>query len=191
MTKLVRKRLIKKIKEHLFDTDECITTIKTRDSNGYSQFQPVDEFGKKYHIGIHRFVYEYIHKIKLSKDIFVCHTCDNPPCINPKHLFAGTAKDNAQDMLKKGRSSTKWQIGKKNGNYKHGHYSKYDPNPLPKATFEQLNGRKLTYEQVVNIKNLLKTRGDKSLKDLAKELNIKEHLLHDINCGRTYKSVTL
>jgi HNH endonuclease len=33
----------------------------------------------------------------------VLHTCDNPPCCNPKHLFVGTAFDNIQDMQRKGR----------------------------------------------------------------------------------------
>jgi hypothetical protein len=54
----------------------------------------------------HRLVYQIVHKIAdadMSSDIFVCHKCDTPSCVNPDHLFMGTAQDNMNDCLKKGR----------------------------------------------------------------------------------------
>lgn len=38
-----------------------------------------------------------------DKSLDVCHTCDNPRCVRPSHLFLGTTRDNIQDMINKGR----------------------------------------------------------------------------------------
>ena len=37
--------------------------------------------------------------------LYVCHTCDTPPCINPDHLFLGSAADNLRDAQAKGRAT--------------------------------------------------------------------------------------
>jgi len=50
----------------------------------------------------HRFSY-LIHKGKLEEGKCICHTCDNPLCVNPDHLYQGTSKDNSRDAVERRR----------------------------------------------------------------------------------------
>lgn len=52
----------------------------------------------------HRAAYRLTHGA-VPDGLYVCHRCDNPPCVNPAHLYAGTPKDNVHDMFARGRSA--------------------------------------------------------------------------------------
>jgi len=68
-----------------------------RGSLGYGQFRIGDRI-----CDAHRIALE-LGKGPLKKGRYVCHSCDSPKCCNPRHLFAGTQKNNMDDMTEKGR----------------------------------------------------------------------------------------
>jgi len=55
---------------------------------------------KRKALGAHRVSY-VMHKGPIPEGFYVCHKCDTPQCVNPEHLFVGTAADNCRDMITK------------------------------------------------------------------------------------------
>lgn len=79
-------------------TRGCWIWIGFVDALGYGKFR----IGRKVE-NAHRVAYE-IFKGPIKKGLIVCHSCDNPSCVNPKHLWIGTHRDNKMDCVSKGRA---------------------------------------------------------------------------------------
>jgi hypothetical protein len=105
----------------------------------------------------HRCSWE-IHYGPIPQGMFICHTCDNPPCVNPKHLFLGTDQDNMDDMYAKDRAS----VGSRHPN------------------------AKLTETQVSEIIDLYST-GEYSQSALARRFNVGQQAIQAIVSGKTWK----
>lgn len=91
---------------------DCIEWIGLKDKDGYGKIK----INKK-NLRVHRVIYEDKFG-KIKNNFLVCHTCDNPSCVNINHLFLGTVKDNTQDMLEKGRGFVQKQFGENNNQAK-------------------------------------------------------------------------
>jgi hypothetical protein len=70
---------------------------------GYGYLHVGNWYSRSGQMDAHRYSAS-IHLPDYSPDLMVCHTCDNKRCVNPAHLFMGTATDNVRDMVAKGRA---------------------------------------------------------------------------------------
>lgn len=105
----------------------------------------------------HRFAYESTYgRIPLGK--LVCHHCDTPSCVNPRHLFVGTQFDNMADCRRKGRAA----FGEKNGM------------------------AKLTIKQVREIRRRFRGGWNRTVK-LADEYGINPTYLYSVVSGEFWK----
>ncbi len=83
-----------------FDVDAesgCWVWNAATDRKGYGRLKR-----GRHHVFAHRYAWEYAYG-SIPDGLFVCHHCDNPPCVNVAHLFLGTNADNVLDMKRKGR----------------------------------------------------------------------------------------
>ena len=132
----IEDRFFEKVKK----TKTCWIWIASLYPNNYGKFWIKDNKS----IGAHRFSWE-LHNGSIINKLQVLHKCDNPSCVNPKHLFLGTQLDNMRDKVKKKRHVV--------------------------LKGEEVKTSKLTIAQVKKIRDLY-SKGNITQKELSKQFKV-------------------
>ncbi len=133
---------------------ECWNWKAFRDKNGYGVISINGKIRKAHRISFH------IHYRRLPL-LNICHSCDNPACCNPHHLWEGTQGDNMKDMADKGRSLHRYGI--------------------------QHPCAKLTTDKVIEIRQLVSSGVEQ--KKVAGMFDVTQSAVSKIVTGRTWKHV--
>lgn len=146
------ERFLKKI---IFpkNTDECFEWNAGKDRDGYGQFH----IHNNKQIKSHRFSYRLVNG-KFDEKLVICHSCDNPGCVNPNHLFKGTQIDNIKDRHNKNRDA----FGNKNGSIRH-------PERLVRGSNHHKS--KITEDDVLNIRKIYRNKMS-TQRNLAKKYKV-------------------
>jgi hypothetical protein len=116
-----------------------------------------------------------IHRGDIPDNLWVLHKCDNPPCVNPGHLFLGTYQDNIDDMVSKGRHS-------------HGDRQWLRKNPERVNRGEAVPWSKLTADTVREIRTLFAT-GDYSKMDLVRQFGVTHPTIRRILSRKIWRHI--
>ncbi len=95
--------------EELYEVDEgtgCWVWTGTKYADGYGLFRCLRQ-----DMLAHRFSW-WMHNGVIPDGLYVLHHCNNPSCVNPEHLFLGTAKDRARNMQHKGGNHSNAKLSK-------------------------------------------------------------------------------
>lgn len=88
--------------------DDCWEWTASRLPQGYGCFA-ISAEGSRKTWRAHRVAYILSTGQPIPDGMCVCHSCDNPPCCNPAHLWLGTTGENTRDMASKGRNVVPWR----------------------------------------------------------------------------------
>jgi hypothetical protein len=149
--------------------DSCWPWLGARNAQGYGRVS-VNRRNRQ----AHRVAFELAGGT-LDRGQVACHRCDNPPCCNPTHVFAGTHGDNSADMVAKGRSTA----GDRNPSRLY---------PERQVRGEQQHSAKLSDESVLALRQRW-AMGGLTKRGLAREIGLSETALRRLLGGRTWAHV--
>lgn len=175
-----RKRFWKKVIRG--NPDDCWKWIGALTHDGYGRFG-----NNRKTVVAHRVAFR-MEVGEIPEEMLVCHTCDNPPCCNPRHFVLGTQWDNTLDKMAKGRYAT----GERSGAHTHpekirrGDNHPFRLDPTMHAFGEGVNTAKLTAEKVIRIRRFYASRKFSAM-SLAKRFGVSVSNIRFIVDGRTWK----
>lgn len=141
--------------------DQCWIWTGAKSNFGHGRMK----VGKKL-LSPHRLAYEVFVR-DLNEGEMVCHHCDNPSCVNPRHLFAGSNSDNMKDAAAKGRLR-----------------QQTDPSYL------QGENRKTAKLNDEKVREIRRSAGVVSVKDLAAKFGVHRCVIQNVIKRTRWKHVT-